>query len=61
MESVFRYAHQYERAIALLSSARVDLKPLVAATYDFDGAIVAFECAAEARPSDVKIQILLQA
>ena len=29
IESVFRYAHQYDRAIALMASGRVDLKPLI--------------------------------
>lgn len=57
IESVFRYAHQYERAIALMASGRVDLKPLVSATFPFAEAIAAFDRAAEARPADVKLQI----
>ncbi|OJF90455.1 NAD(P)-dependent alcohol dehydrogenase [Pararhizobium antarcticum] len=57
VKTVFRYAHQYERAIALISSGKVDLKPLISATYDFNDAIAAFERAAEGRASDVKIQI----
>lgn len=59
MNSVFRYAHQYERAIALLGSGRVDLKPLISATFRFDEAIAAFDRAVEARPTDVKLQIRL--
>jgi D-xylulose reductase len=57
IENVFRYAHQYERAIALFASGRVDLKPLISETFSFENAIAAFERAAEARPSDVKLQI----
>src|SRR5690606_9126631 len=57
IESVFRYANQYDRAIALMSSGRVDLKPLIAATIPFEDAISAFDSAAEARPQDVMLQI----
>ena len=57
IETVFRYAHQYERAIALMASGRVDLKPLISETFDFSDSIMAFDRAVEARPSDVKLQI----
>lgn len=57
VESVFRYAHQYERAIALMASGKVDLKPLISATLPFAESIAAFDRAVEARPGDVKIQI----
>ncbi len=59
VETVFRYAHQYERAIALIGSGRVDLKPLITKTYSFDNAIAAFDRAVEARPDDVKLQIVM--
>lgn len=57
IESVFRYAHQYERAIALMGSGKVDLKPLISETFDFEDSIKAFDRAVEARPTDVKLQI----
>jgi D-xylulose reductase len=57
IESVFRYAHQYERAIALIASGKVDLKPLISGTFPFNESIPAFERAAEGRPADVKLQI----
>ncbi len=57
IETVFRYAHQYPRAIALFASGRVDLKPLISETFAFENSIAAFERAAEGRPSDVKLQI----
>jgi D-xylulose reductase len=59
--SVFRYAHQYERAIALMGSGRVDLKPLISETFAFEDSIRAFERAVEARPADVKLQIRMYA
>ena len=57
IETVFRYAHQYDRAIALIGAGKVDLKPLISATYPFAESIAAFDRAVEARPTDVKIQI----
>ncbi|HZY69222.1 MAG TPA: NAD(P)-dependent alcohol dehydrogenase [Devosia sp.] len=57
IESVFRYAHQYDRAIALMASGRVDLKPLISETFRFEDSIKAFDRAVEARPTDVKLQI----
>jgi D-xylulose reductase len=60
IETVFRYAHQYDRAIALFASGRVDLKPLISATFPFEDSIKAFDRAVEARPDDVKLQIRLE-
>ena len=57
METVFRYANMYDRAIALIGSGKVDLKPLISQTFDFEDSIEAFDRAVEARPTDVKIQI----
>ncbi len=61
IETVFRYAHQYDRAIALMGSGRVDLKPLISETFVFADSIKAFDRAVEARPSDVKLQIRMDA
>lgn len=61
METVFRYANMYDRAVALIGSGKVDLKPLVSATFHFKDSIKAFERAVEARPTDVKIQIKVAA
>lgn len=57
IENVFRYAHQYDRAIALIASGKVDLKPLISETFRFEDAKAAFDRAVEARPADVKLQI----
>jgi D-xylulose reductase len=59
IETVFRYAHQYDRSIALIASGRVNLKPLISETFRFEDSIKAFDRAVEARPSDVKLQIVL--
>lgn len=59
MATVFRYANMYDRSVELIASGKVDLKPLVSKTYTFDDAIVAFDRAVEARPTDIKIQITL--
>ena len=59
LTGIFRYANVWERTLALLGSGKVDLKPLISASYPFDASVAAFERAAEQRPSDVKIQITL--
>jgi D-xylulose reductase len=57
IETVFRYANIYDRAINLIASGKVDLKPLISGSFAFDDSIAAFERAVEQRPSDVKLQI----
>lgn len=57
METVFRYANMYERAIALIGSGKVDLKPLISETFAFEDSIQAFDRAVEGRDRDVKLQI----
>ena len=59
IETVFRYANVYDRAIAMLASGKLDVKPLITETFAFDQSIAAFERAAEGRPTDVKLQINL--
>lgn len=61
METVFRYANMYDRAIALIASGKVDLKPLISQTFAFQDSVAAFDRAVEARPTDVKIQISMEA
>jgi D-xylulose reductase len=60
LEHVFRYANVFPRAVALLASGKIDLKPLVSRTYKFDQSIAAFEFAAEGRPEVVKVQIEME-
>ncbi|CDZ68172.1 Hypothetical protein NGAL_HAMBI2605_64560 [Neorhizobium galegae bv. orientalis] len=57
IETVMRYANVFDCALSLISSGKVDLKPLISYTYGFSDAVQAFERAASARPSHVKIHI----
>jgi D-xylulose reductase len=57
IETIFRYAHAYPRAIRLIESGKVNLKPLVTDRYRFEDSIKAFEYAANPKPSSVKIVI----
>jgi len=59
METVFRYANIYDRAIGLIAGGKVDLKPLISETFPFARAVEAFDRAVEARPTDIKLQITL--
>ena len=59
VETVFRYANVYDRAIALIASGKVNLKPLISDTLPFAESIAAFDRAVEARETDVKLQIVM--
>lgn len=59
LETVFRYANVYDRAIALIASGKVDLTPLISASLPFEDSIAGFDRAVEARDSDVKLQIVM--
>ena len=59
METVFRYAHVYPRAIALMSSGQINVKPLITDRFDFADAVKAFDHACATPPSSVKMQIEL--
>jgi D-xylulose reductase len=54
IESVFRYAHIYPRALALMGSGKIDVKPLITDRYSFEDSIKAFEYAASPEPRTVK-------
>jgi D-xylulose reductase len=59
IETVFRYANVFDRALALFASGKVNLKPLISETFKFSGSIEAFKRAAESRPADIKLQIVV--
>ena len=59
VETVFRYANVYDRAIALMASGKVDLKPLITDSIPFADSIAGFDRAVEARDTDVKLQIVM--
>ena len=60
VEHVFRYAHVYPRAIALLASGKIDVKPLITDTFAFEDSVAAFEFARDMPPTSVKVQIELE-
>ena len=57
IETVFRYANIFDRALELIASGKVDLKPLITGVYAFEDSIAAFQRAAAGNASDVKLQI----
>lgn len=57
LETVFRYANVYPRALSLLGSGKIDVKPLITDRYKFDDAIKAFDYAVNPQPHSVKIVI----
>jgi D-xylulose reductase len=57
METIFRYAHIYPRALGLMASGKIDVKPLITDRYKFEDSIKAFEYAANPRPNSVKVII----
>jgi len=57
MKTIFRYAHVYPKAVNLMASGDIDVKPLVTDHFSFDKAVEAFEYAAHPRPSSVKVMI----
>ena len=59
VEHVFRYAHVFPRALALMGSGKIDVKPLITDTFEFADSVAAFEYAAHLPPTSVKAQITL--
>ena len=60
VETVFRYAHVYPRALALLESGAIDVRSLITDTFPFTDSVAAFEFAAAMPDTSVKAQIALQ-
>lgn len=57
IETVFRYANVFDRALELIASGKVKLKPLISKTFLFEQSVEAFDRAAEGLPADIKLQI----
>jgi D-xylulose reductase len=57
IETVFRYAHVYPRALALMGSGKIDVKPLISRTFEFRDSVAAFNFALKMPPDCVKAQI----
>ena len=61
VENVFRYAHVYPRAVAMLASGKIDVKPLITDRYAFADSVEAFDFAKAMPPASVKVQIEMPA
>ena len=59
VEHIFRYAHVYPRALALMGSGAIDVKPMITDCFPFAESVEAFEFAAHMPPTSVKVQIEL--
>ena len=55
--TIFRYAHVFGRAVALMAAGKIDVKPLITDTFAFKDSIRAFDYACAMRPESVKVQI----
>ena len=55
--TIFRYAHVYPRALALMASGRIDVKPLITDTFEFGRSVEAFNFAVDMPATSVKAQI----
>ena len=59
IETIFRYAHVYPRALALMGSGKINLKPLITNTFAFKESVKAFDFASNMPANSVKAQIQL--
>lgn len=57
IKTIFRYAHVYPRAVGLMASGKIDVKPLITDIYRFEDGVAAFEYAANPKPTSVKVMI----
>lgn len=57
VETIFRYAHVYPRALSLMGTGKINLKPLITETYAFAKSIEAYDYATSPKPTSVKVQI----
>lgn len=56
---IFRYAHMYQKTLALIALGKLEVKLLISKTFPFEQSIEAFDLAALQKPEDIKIQISL--
>ena len=60
IENVFRYAHVYPRALALMGSGKLNVKPLITDVFKFEDSIAAFDYCVNMPATSVKAQIELR-
>ncbi len=61
VENIFRYAHVYPRAVAVVASGKIDVKPLITDRFAFEDSVAAFDFAKAMPPTSVKVQIEMPA
>lgn len=59
IETIFRYVNEFDKAVALVSSGKIDVKRLISKTFPFDKSIEAYQYAAVNHPDVVKVMIEL--
>jgi D-xylulose reductase len=59
VEHIFRYAHVYPRALALMGGGKIDVKPMITDLFPFERGIEALNFALDMPPTSVKAQIEL--
>jgi len=59
VETIFRYAHVFPRALELMGSGAIDVRPLITDRYGFSDSVAAFDYASAMKPTSVKVQIEL--
>ncbi len=59
IETVFRYANVYSRALSLMESGKINLKPLVTKIFRFEDGIKAFDYVLK-NPNSIKTQIVFE-
>ena len=59
-QTIFRYRNVYPNAIRLLSSGKIDVKPLISAKFPFKDSVKAYKRALAKNPTDIKIMIQLE-
>jgi len=57
VEHIFRYAHVFPRALALMGSGKINLKPLITDRFPFAKSVEAFNFACKMPPTSVKAMI----
>ena len=57
IETLFRYANVFEKAVRLIGLGKIKLELRISATFSFEQSVQGFERAAEYRPRDEKLQI----
>ncbi|GHU26715.1 alcohol dehydrogenase [Spirochaetia bacterium] len=60
IETVFRYTNAFDKAAALVSAGKIDLKRLISKRFRFEDSIAAYEYAAAGHPDVVKVMIELE-